>query len=291
MTNRKIYKEFFVSIYMSYIDFESEGIEYRLILSRHHSKRKEPIDGLDALVVESGFIDQKDYADYLTKDSELANYLEEIAERDIPIYSVDNKGRNTSLCITEIIGHLFSLPLITYGISKLVGADDDTARNIALGTLSGEVSILIAPSFLNNGISKFLAKANSALSLITQSPSIELRNALTARKIKNGVVPHLMEKYPERFNGRNPKIGIIYGAGHSGIKECLESDSRTDFSLNIHKNYGLRFILDRNTLKDFHEYRLDSNKNVSYQKFQVESLSPKHTLNPRISQNSYNSIP
>lgn len=257
---------------MSYIEFKTSGVEYRLILSRHRTKRKEPIDGLDALVVESGQIEQEDYAGRLTKDPELANYLEEIAKRNILIYSVDNKGRSYSLHMATDFGHMLVPPLMAYGISKLAGADNYTAYNIALGTFWVEMTIIAAPSYLGNGISKFFARINSALSLVRQAPREELRNALSAKKIKEGVVPRLLEQYPERFQERNPRIGIIYGAGHSGIKECLESDLRTGFSLGLHKYYGLRFILDRDTLRDFYEYRLNGDGSVNYQKLQVKSV-------------------
>lgn len=257
---------------MSYIDFEADKVDYRLILSRHWSKRKEPIDGLDALVVESGSIEQGDYAEYLTNDPELANYLEEIADRNIPVYSVDNKGKSFLLDMAIVVGHLLISPAMAYGVSKLAGADDDTAYNIALGITCGEMAIIVLPSFLGNGISKFFAKANSFMSLLRQAPTEELRNALTARKIKKGVVPHLAEQYPEQFDSRNPRIGIIYGAGHSGIKECLESDLRSSVSLGLHRHYGLRFILNRNTLRDFYEYRLDNGGKVTYQKLQIESI-------------------
>ncbi len=258
---------------MSYVDFESDGVEYRLILSRHNSKRKEPIDGLDALVVESGSMYQGDYYAYnLTNNPELSNYLEEIANREIPVYSVDNKGRSLLLNTATIMGHFYAPFPMVYGISRLAGADDHTANYITLGTLWAELAIIALPAFLGNGISKFFAKVNSVLSLLRQSPREELRNALTARKIKKGIVPHLTEQYPERFDSRKPKIGIIYGAAHSGIKECLESDLRSSVSLGLHRYYGLRFILDRKTLRDFYEYRLDKGGNVTYQRLQVESI-------------------
>jgi len=259
---------------MAYIDFESDGIEYRLILVEHGTKIKEPMDGLDALVVETGSIDQEEYAYYLTKEIELANYLKEIRERGIPIYSVDNKGkcRRDLLSMATDVTHFLIPPIIAYGVSKLAGADDNTSSCVALYTTFAELAIISLPSFLGNRISKFFAKMNSFLSLIRQSPIEELRNALTARKIKKGVVPHLLEKYPERFSDKSPKIGIIYGAAHSGIKECLENDLRAGLSLRLHKYYGLKFILDKNTLNDVYEYHLNKDDFTTYNRFQVESI-------------------
>ncbi len=257
---------------MAYIDFESNGIEYRLILSIHGTKRKEPIDGLDALVVETGSINQEDYTYYLTKEPMLSNYLEEIREKGIPIYSVDTNYRSESLEMPTFFAHMLIPPVVAYGVSRLVGADNNTASCVAFYTAFAELAIMLPLSFLDSGISKSFAKINSFLSLIRQAPIEELRNALTAKKIKKGVVPHLLEKYPERFSDKPPKIGIIYGSAHSGIKGCLESDLRAGFSLGLHRYYGLKFILDKNTLNDVYEYHLNRDGPTTYNKFQVESI-------------------
>ncbi len=254
---------------MSYLDFENEGVKYRLILSRHGSKRKEPIDGLDALVIETGQVNPK--RDIRGKE-ELYNYFKEIQEKQIHLFSVDNKGRSLWANMTTSVGHIFTYPAIAYAISKLAGTDHDTAFNIGIGAAYGELAIMALPSYLDNSISKIFAKANSVLSLFRQAPREELRNAISARKIKKGVVPYLLKKYPDRFEEGKLKIGIIYGSGHSGIKECLESDLRSSLSLALHKHYGLSFILDKKTLKDFYEYKLDNFGNFSYQKLQVHSI-------------------
>ncbi len=253
---------------MAYIDFKTDGVEYRLILSWHGSKRKEPISSLDALVLESGSIDQIDFADHLIRNSEIENYLEEIRTKEIPIYSVDNKGKGFAVNMATHLAHFFILPLTVYYASKMFGVNSETANDLALSTAYGELAISALPAHINNWniISKFFAKINSYITLIQQGPRLELRNAMTAKKIKEGVVPHLRSKYPQKFLDRSPRIGIIYGSGHSGIKECLESDSRTRFSLWLHKNYGLRFILDKQSLEDIYEYRLNNDGFYSYEK-------------------------
>ena len=63
---------------MGHIDFKTDGVEYRLILGTHFSQSKSPIDGLDALVVETGAIDPRDYAQYLRRRREISGYLEEV---------------------------------------------------------------------------------------------------------------------------------------------------------------------------------------------------------------------
>ncbi len=256
---------------MSLIDFKSDGIEYRLILYAHGFGIKESLDGIDALVVETGPTDQRDFANSLTKP-ELADYLTEIRKNGAPIYSVDNKGRDFLLNDATSLAHMYIPPIMAYGVSKLVGADVNAALIIALCTTAGELASMALPSFLGNGTSKFFAKINSYFSMLRQAPREELRNALLARKIKKGVLPHLRENYADRFTDRAPRIGIIYGSAHSGIKECLKSDLRAGVSLGLHKYYGLRFVLDRHTLNDCSVYSLNENGSVGFQRFQVESI-------------------
>jgi len=81
---------------MSYEDFEADGVYYRLILSNHYSSRREPIKDLDALVVETGCHDLDDFKNKIFGRSELEKYYKIIATKGMPIYSVDNKGRNPS---------------------------------------------------------------------------------------------------------------------------------------------------------------------------------------------------
>lgn len=258
---------------MGYVDFESDGVDYRLFYVTHlgHNK-KNTFDGLDAVVFETGSFNQIPDYTKVTEGSAVFNNLDEINENNISLYSVDNKGRNSLINFATNFGHFIPLGAIAYGISNLAGAGDDTAAYIGSGTIVGQCANYAIPVLFNNGISKFFAKISSALSLIRQGPREELRNALTAKKIKKGVVPHLLEQYPDRFLNQNPRIGIMYGSAHSGIKECLESDLRTNFSLGLHKNYGMRFILDKDTLTDIVEYKVNKNGDLNYNIMKVELI-------------------
>lgn len=99
----------------------------------------------------------------------------------------------------------------------------------------------------------------------------ELRNAITAKKIKEGVIPRLKKLYKNKYKKEGLKIGILYGAGHAGIKECLESESRTNLSLWLHKYYGLSFF-DKETVNNFWEYQINKGGNVTCQKYECKII-------------------
>lgn len=68
---------------------------------------------------------------------------------------------------------------------------------------------------------------------LVPTPQMELRNAISARKIEEYVVPELQQQL-----GRNPKILLIYGAGHSGLKEDLQHKKLRDFYISLYSALG-----------------------------------------------------
>ncbi|MFH1072138.1 MAG: hypothetical protein V1743_01785, partial [Nanoarchaeota archaeon] len=72
--------------------------------------------------------------------------------------------------------------------------------------------------------------ANSLRMHIVPTPQFELRNAISARKIEEFIAPELQESL-----GRTPSIVLFYGAGHSGLKEDLQSQGLRDSVLH---SYG-----------------------------------------------------
>ena len=113
------------------------------------------------------------------------------------------------------------------------------------------------------------AKFNSFISLIQQSPANELRNAVSPKKIKYGVVPRLKEKFPEK---QDLKIGLLYGAFHTGIQECLENDKRTEFTLNFHKRTTIPLYF-RKEINDIYEYDIEWWNKATFEKFTYDVFS------------------
>lgn len=266
---------------MSYVDFEVDGIEYRLILSKHGSERDEPVEGLDAIVKETcNAYDSYNFNLMFHSDPELDNYYDLIKEKKIPVYSVDNLKTNNYVRFGMGLLSLMHLEIPIIGLSTLAyltGVMNTSFVNfygIAVGALILRTLIpnpLSTSHVEQNKLLTGLSKINSCLTFIEQDPITELRNALAAKKIKKGVVPRLLSKNPEKFSRQQPKIGIIYGAAHSGIKECLQNDWRTEFTLKLHKYYGIPLIFEKESMSDIYEMHITED-NVRSEKFEVDFL-------------------
>lgn len=256
---------------MSYIDFQHDGIEYRLITELHYTKRNEPIDDLDALVIETGTLDQEKNPRILLEEQTpfLANFpgstREVLRERGFRIYSVDARLRLPYVFAIANMGLHFTVPpALAYGTAKLFDAEEETAQMIQEVTANVQL-INVMPFFLlgisskqMGPLSKGLSKLNSYFSFFRQSPIEEYRNAIAAKKIKEGVVPRIREWVKE---DRPLRIGINYGILHTGIKECLESDARVSCTLALQKWYG-RFLVDNTALNTIYEYNLEPRSGI-----------------------------
>jgi hypothetical protein len=78
-----------------------------------------------------------------------------------------------------------------------------------------------------------LARLNSSRMHLIPTPQFELRNAISARKIEEYIVPELQKQL-----GRNPRVVLVYGAGHSGLKEDLQHPNLRNFYLRIYSALG-----------------------------------------------------
>ncbi len=261
---------------MSYVDFHHDGIEYRLITEFHYTTRNEPIEDLDALVIETGTTDQENIPAFITEEripfwaAFPESIREAIRERDFRIYSVENRLQIPYLlAITNMSMHFFLPPFMTYSAAKLFGAEEETAQGIRGVTYNAQLVPILAllPLGISSRhlgpVSTAFSKLNSYCSFLRQSPIEEYRNAIAAKKIKEGVVPRLRKHVKE---DRPLRIGIKYGILHTGIRECLESDARVSSTLALHKWYG-RFLLGNTALNTIYEYNLNPTGIVRVEKF------------------------
>ncbi len=255
---------------MSYLEFEAKGIEYRLILTTHGTVRKEPIDDLDAIVFETGRVPPNRFEAALKLGimPELQNYMDTITEKPIPIYSVEIAARwnYPILYNPTVISHLLSRSFPSaalYGLCSALSQNVPSLYTFLVGGMALQLWLPLILTLDNNKITKIAGKINSCLSFISQSPIEELRNASCARKTKKGVVPKLLKDNPKKFQKKSPRIGLIYGAAHSGIKECLLSDLRTAITLNLNRVYGIPLFFRKKELNDIYEYRVGQPKGCS----------------------------
>lgn len=90
--------------------------------------------------------------------------------------------------------------------------------------------------FSNKVMSNFAGKLISDLEYILQDKIVEARNAINAEKIEEFVVPRI-----RNISGKEkPRIGMIYGAGHIGLKEDLQSKKRRSFTLWNWRNLNFK---------------------------------------------------
>ena len=82
---------------------------------------------------------------------------------------------------------------------------------------------------------KFVANLTSWRMRLFPTPQFELRNAITAKKVEEFVAPEL-----EKSLGRKPNILLVYGAGHSGLKDNLQHPGIRNSVLGLYRaiNYA-----------------------------------------------------
>ena len=115
----------------------------------------------------------------------------------------------------------------------------------------------------------YIESVAASVHRIPPSPFLEARNCVAARKIEEFVVPVLKE-HKEKV----PKIAVVFGGGHSGLKECLQGKAWRDSVLAAYKqaNYLGLDIYTLNTVWEMW-YFLMSNTAImrfSYQNWFAE---------------------
>ncbi len=80
---------------------------------------------------------------------------------------------------------------------------------------------------------ELLARINSSRMHLIPTPQFELRNAITARKVEEFIAPELRQKL-----GRKPNVLLVYGAGHSGLKEDIEHQRLRNFYIGLYSRLG-----------------------------------------------------
>lgn len=85
-------------------------------------------------------------------------------------------------------------------------------------------------SFIEGETPNVLESAAASVHRIPPSPLLEARNCAAARKIEDFIVP-LLKSYQKK----RPKIAVVFGGGHSGMKECLQGKAWRDAVLFAYK--------------------------------------------------------
>lgn len=240
---------------MSGIDFSTDKADYRLLYTVHRRPVQDPIltnGTYDAFVIEAYHTEE--FFDVLWKSPLKRDYegiFSETQKNKKPIYIVD--------VLTEIPAIFFerlsNATLVVLGLFQAYTGIEQLRRIMrdeirmsrrrflkSIGVESARTigGAYLAFDFISGGFPTFfsdypegLARANSLRRHLLPTPVIELRNAISARKIEEFVAPGL-----QRRINRKPKIVLVYGAGHSGLKEDLEHRGLRDFYINLYQRIG-----------------------------------------------------
>jgi len=194
---------------MAYTRFSTGNADYVLQLGNHVAVNKQVdiFDGIDALVVETGTGRLQDFTD--TTRPYHPQYklpFQYCSDNQIPIFGTDTR---------PTMGGLSRVLLSIMGISYI----------------SWHASLLMTSTVLYEGLKEKKAnepilKLNSALMYLLQDPVCEGRNAVNARKIEDFVAPFMAHRVRTK-----PRIGLIFGAFHMGLKPDLQSKRRRDITI------------------------------------------------------------
>lgn len=193
---------------MAYTTFSTEKADYVLDLGNHIYNRRnlQIFEGIDALVLEQGACSPNALLNYVS-ESENKDLIDYCSSQNIPIYLTDCPDNSFGF-IRTMFGLFLEIPiiplLIYYSLSK---------------------------TKVNSSLHWFL----SNYSFLSQTPIVEGRNAMNAKKIEEFVAEEI-----QKTKGKRPKIGIHFGAGHMGLREDLKSKRRRDFSIWNHEKFDVR---------------------------------------------------
>ncbi|MDI6737185.1 MAG: hypothetical protein QME12_01575 [Nanoarchaeota archaeon] len=239
---------------MGWVNFSTYNADYLLVYAAHLRDaddavfNDENITSLDAIVLENA-----GHGPHVTGGSQLGlgflpKFYETIMKQSHKhsklIYLLDADVSAFGLAAGIA---LFAAPLVlakkAFGQAKqdIRGACDNektdrrqflkgfTKGIFGLWLLNG-YSGMFAAALTKGETHNYIESATSSVHRLPPNPFVEGRNCVAARKTEEFVVP-LLKEYRER----RPKIAIVFGGGHSGLKECLQGKAWRDSVLAAYK--------------------------------------------------------
>lgn len=232
---------------MGYAPFSTASADYYLVYADHNIVTHEEIfdkgkiKSLDAIVLEdtgSGVyvLEQKTH-EAPGKPVQYEFIAKAAHEAGKPIFLADAENtkagdmlHNAGWITTGIIGLGFSVlaGISAYKIKKKIKQQENISRRdfIKLGMLGALGAYIIgtgagaAGSYVFRGEGRrtdIMETAGAMYHRIIPTPVLEARNAISARKIEEFIVPLLQARILKR-----PKIAVVYGIEHMGIEGCLQ---------------------------------------------------------------------
>lgn len=205
---------------MVYRNFSTKNAGYVLQLGNHlipNGHSITPLEDCDVVVLEKGRIKIPKDFDYYFRNSQMGIVAQMAKNMKKPIYICDIDTTNVGL-LRDIISVTSAMSIPSLALPCYLS-----------GTLP---FLLFGPSLLLKEWNKGLfCNTNTFLHYLLQAPTTEARNAINARNLEEFVAPHISEKI-----GRKPKIGLVYGAGHSGLEFDLKHPRFRDMTIWNYRN-------------------------------------------------------
>ncbi len=243
---------------MTSVTYSTPNANYTQVYAVHTRRLDDPVlqpenfSSVDAVVLEL-YHDEKWFKAYWqTPYKKLQDPLfEAVQKTQTPLYVVDVLTTKGGIMIDDLVTYGLDglgVYVLVDGIQKMRSTtrnNDDLTRRQFLTFWGSQISKVVGGSLLASHFAherytietgdnpEFLARLNSARMHLVPSPRFELRNAITARKVEEFIVPELNKKI-----GRKPHIAIVYGAGHSGLKEDLQNPSLRNTYLSAYASMG-----------------------------------------------------
>lgn len=186
---------------MAYTEFSTADADYLLQLGSHFKQNTHHVfEGIDALVIETGAnIPCHSILSALQTHPQMSLPVTYCRENNIPLYMTDNACTKLAFA-RQILGMFFQGPLLP---------------------------IISSYSNSDKKMNDLWERIYADYDFILQNPLSQGRDALNARKIEEFVVPQLRE----RSGKVHPKIALVFGSMHIGLKYHLKSKQRRDATL------------------------------------------------------------
>lgn len=239
---------------MSSVDYSTVHAAYRQIYALHTLSVTDPIfedkafESVDAVVLEA--YHSEEWFEKLWKSEFKKHYeavFQSVQRTGKPVYVVDvlttagGRGfEDAAVLIPDFLG-LIGLVNGVSKVGKQIKEKKEMNRREFLKFWGTQTAKIAGGAYLSSDLvcrnyvrltgdnPELLARLNSSRMHLIPTPQFELRNAISARKIEEYVVPELHQQL-----GRNLRIVLVYGAGHSGLKEDLQHPKLRDFYIKLY---------------------------------------------------------
>jgi hypothetical protein len=250
---------------MGYTRFSTDNANYHLEYALHF--RKTPLNdmkSLDAIVLESADMEWEDADSIRHPCRQYSDIVGKAEKLRVPIYMPDVDKRawyNISSAFAEWAPTL-PIPFFAKDMINAIytGRITNISGLLAVGGLAYLVEllgfVLLGTSLNLRGEVKnsIVEKYVTLRSMVIPSVTVAGRNAINSEKIEQFIVPKVRSEIE-----RKPNIGLVFGAGHAGIKRDLKHPKWRKSLIKFYSKLNFSMFDDTN-LDSVLKYRFDGEK-------------------------------